>query len=352
MQTALALARRGLGNTAPNPAVGCVIVRDGTVVGRGWTAPGGRPHAEAAALAAAGERAKGATVYTTLEPCAHVGKSPACAAALADAGVARVVYSVEDPDPRVQGAGAKMLRDRRISVESGLLGQDAARLNAGFFHTVRHKRPLVTLKFATSSDGRIPTPDAPSPWVTGIPARDRGHVLRANHDAILVGIGTVLADDPSLTCRLAGMVRRSPIRIVLDSDFRTPEASKLLQTAAVVPTWLVGSGQSPRQGDVSGGLRHIPVADTRDIPAILSRLAEEGITRLLVEGGPTVHQSFARSGLVDEIYWFRAKAEYGTGGRPALGDRVPGEYIEPVRFELMGRELLGDDILEIYAAKE
>lgn len=352
MRTALALARRGLGVVAPNPAVGCVIVQDEAVVGRGWTAPGGRPHAETVALTDAGRRAQDATVYTTLEPCAHVGKSPACASALAEAGVGRVIYAVDDPDPRVQGAGAEILRRQGIAVESGLLGEEAARLNAGFFRRVHNKRPLVTLKIATSADGRIPAAEAASPWVTGVPARDRGHVLRANHDAILVGIGTVLADNPSLTCRLAGMGARSPLRIVLDSGFRTPASSKLSRTAASIPTWIIGRGSGAPQAVEGGMPRRISVPDMSDLLAILALLAQEGVTRLLVEGGPSIHQSFVAAGLVDQVYWFRSRAEFAAQGRPALGEPPLPEYVRSGAMQLTGRERLGDDILEIYAAKE
>ena len=195
MRAALALARRGLGNTWPNPAVGCVIVNEGRVVGRGWTQRGGRPHAETEALARAGSAATGATAYVTLEPCSHHGKTPPCAEALIGARIARVVAAVEDPDPRVSGAGIARLRDAGVEVETGLCAEEAAELNAGFFCRVTHGRPLVTLKLATSLDGRIATANGESRWITGPAARERAHLLRATHDAVLVGTGTAFADD-------------------------------------------------------------------------------------------------------------------------------------------------------------
>src|SRR5580700_4659831 len=227
MRTALGLARRGLGNTWPNPAVGCVIVKDGRVVGRGWTQKGGRPHAETEALARAGKGAKGATAYVSLEPCSHHGKTPPCAEALIAAGVSRVVAAVEDPDPRVSGRGIARLRAAGIAVEAGLCAAEAAELNAGFFCRVAQGRPLVTLKLAASLDGRIATPTGKSRWITGPAARERAHLLRAAHDAVLIGTGTALADDPQLTCRLPGLEARSPVRIVIDRTLRLPATLRL-----------------------------------------------------------------------------------------------------------------------------
>ncbi|MCK5275514.1 MAG: bifunctional diaminohydroxyphosphoribosylaminopyrimidine deaminase/5-amino-6-(5-phosphoribosylamino)uracil reductase RibD, partial [Alphaproteobacteria bacterium] len=218
MRAALALAGRGLGRVWPNPAVGCVLVdRDGRVTGRGWTQPGGRPHAETEALARAGGAAKGATAYVTLEPCVHHGQTPPCADALIEAGVARVIAATEDPDPRVKGGGLGRLRDAGIAVEAGLLREEAELLNAGYLMRQREGRPVVTLKLATTLDGRIATHAGESRWITGEAARARGHMMRARHDAIMVGIGTALADNPTLTCRLPGLEDRSPVRIVVDA---------------------------------------------------------------------------------------------------------------------------------------
>src|SRR5689334_20006331 len=213
MRAALALARRGLGTVWPNPAVGCVIVSDGRVVGRGWTQPGGRPHGETEALRRAGEAARRATAYVSLEPCCHWGKTPPCVDALIAAGVRRVVVALEDPDPRVAGRGIARLRDAGVEVETGVCTEEAAEINAGFFCRLRLGRPLVTLKLATSLDGRIATRSGESQWITGPPARERSHLLRATHDAILVGTETVIADDPQLTCRLPGLADRSPVRV-------------------------------------------------------------------------------------------------------------------------------------------
>src|SRR6266853_3702784 len=239
MRAALGLARRGLGRVWPNPAVGCVIVKDGRAVGRGWTQPGGRPHAETEALARAAAAAHGATAYVTLEPCCHWGRTPPCADALIAAGLGRVVVALEDPDPRVAGGGVARLRAAGIAVEAGLGAAEAAEINAGFFQRVRLGRPLVTLKLATSLDGRIATASGESRWITGAPARERAHLLRATHDAILVGTDTVLTDDPQLTCRLPGLASRSPVRIVLDRQLRIPPTARIIAEARQVPTWLM-----------------------------------------------------------------------------------------------------------------
>ena len=239
MRAALALARRSLGRTWPNPAVGCVIVKDGRIVARGRTQDGGRPHAEVDALNKAGDSARGATVYVTLEPCSHFGKSPPCADALVRAGVARVVSAMEDPNPSVNGQGHARLREAGIAVEVGEGAGEAAEINAGFLLRVSAGRPLFNLKLASSLDGRIATASGESKWITGEGARADGHRLRAIHDAILVGAGTVAADDPELTCRLPGLGAYSPVRIVLDSKAGLAETSKLAKTARQVPVWLL-----------------------------------------------------------------------------------------------------------------
>src|SRR5437868_3594593 len=228
MRAALALARRGLGTTWPNPSVGCVIVKNGHVISRGWTGRGGRPHGETEALRRAGAAAQGATAYVTLEPRSHWGKTPPCSDALIAAWLRRVVIALEDPDPRVAGTGIEALRKAGVAVELGLCAAEAAELNAGFLQRVRFGRPLVTLKLATSLDGRIATAAGESRWITGPPARDRAHLLRATHDAIIVGTATVLADDPQLTCRLPGLADRSPVRIVIDRQLRIPLTARIL----------------------------------------------------------------------------------------------------------------------------
>ena len=227
MALALTLGRRGLGNAWPNPAVGAVVVKDGVVVGRGWTQPGGRPHAEVEALRRAGEAARGATLYVTLEPCSHHGKTPPCVDAILAAGVARVVSALEDPNPKIAGEGHARLRQQGVAVDVGLGAEEALRAHAGHFRRVREGRPHVTLKLAVSADGKAGLPGRKPAAITGEAARTRVHLMRAMNDAVLTGIGTVLADDPQLTCRLPGMAHRSPVRVVLDSALRLPPGSKL-----------------------------------------------------------------------------------------------------------------------------
>ena len=263
MRSALALARRGLGNTWPNPSVGCVVVKDGRVVGRAVTAPGGRPHAEPAALDAAGPAARGATVYVTLEPCCHWGRTPPCTDALTAAGVARVVIGTRDPDPRVDGAGIAKLRAAGIVVDEGILRDEADEVASGFRARVRLGRPAVTLKLASTLDGRIATRSGESRWITGEAARRAAHALRGRHDAVMVGVGTVLADNPELTCRLPGYRPNPPVRVVADSHLRTPLTAALVVTAAAAPTWMLireGTDRERRRAFADAGVRLIEVA--------------------------------------------------------------------------------------------
>src|SRR5579883_2521672 len=263
MRAALALARRSLGRTWPNPAVGCVIVKDGRVIARGRTQDGGRPHAEAEALAQAGDQARAATVYVTLEPCSHTGKSPPCADALVKAGVAKVVSAIEDPNPQVNGQGHARLRAAGIQVEVGAGAKEAAEINAGFLLHLREGRPLFHLKMASSLDGRIATASGESKWITAAPSRADGQSLRSTHDAILVGANTVSADDPELTCRLPGLDGYSPVRIVLDSKARMSPGSKLALTANRTPVWLVCTRDAPakaREALQAKGVQVIEVA--------------------------------------------------------------------------------------------
>jgi diaminohydroxyphosphoribosylaminopyrimidine deaminase/5-amino-6-(5-phosphoribosylamino)uracil reductase len=323
MRSALALARRGLGGTWPNPSVGCVVVKDGRVVGRAVTAPGGRPHAEPTALAMAGEAALGATVYVTLEPCCHWGRTPPCTDALIAADVARVVVAVCDPDPRVNGKGCDRLREAGIVVEEGLLAAEAAEVLAGFTSRTLRGRPLVTLKLATTLDGRIATHAGESQWITGPPARRAAHALRGHADAVLVGVGTVLADDPELTCRIPGFRASPVVRVVVDSHLRTPLTAKLVRTAGEAPSWfLVRSGTDPARAAAvaEAGARVIEVAGAAagiDLKQGLTALAEAGITRLLVEGGGQIAAALLRDDLVDRIAWFHAPAVMGGDGWPA-----------------------------------
>lgn len=351
MRHALALAERALGTTAPNPAVGCVIVSgDGRVVGRGFTQAGGRPHAETVALAEAGEAARGGTAYVTLEPCAHQGETPPCARALVEAGVARVVAAAEDPDPRVCGKGIAMLWDSGVEVASGVLEEEAAALNAGFFLRVREGRPLVTLKIAQSLDGKTATVSGQSKWITGPEARAYGHLLRARHDAILVGIETALADDPELTCRIPGLEDRSPVRVVLDTRLRLGAQSKLVETAGKFPT-LVFTTVDGRLGEAEV-IRTMRDARGRpDLGAVLKELGRRGITRLLVEGGASVHAAFLDRGFADRLELFRAPLLIGASGRSAVDALAALDLDEASRFVSLGTRKLGTDLLESFAAR-
>jgi diaminohydroxyphosphoribosylaminopyrimidine deaminase/5-amino-6-(5-phosphoribosylamino)uracil reductase len=362
MQAALALARRGLGRVWPNPAVGCVIARDGRVVGRGWTQPGGRPHAETEALVRAGAAAHGATAYVTLEPCCHWGRTPPCADALIIAGVRRVVVACEDPDPRVAGGGLARLRAAGLGVEIGLCAAEAAEINAGFFQRVRLGRPLVTLKLATSLDGRIATASGESRWITGEPARERAHLLRATHDAILAGTGTVIADDPQLTCRLPGLWQHSPVRIALDRQLRIPLTARLVAEARATPTWMVtlSSADPARQQALrDAGVIVIaaePPADTEragliDLTMALGLLGDRGITRLLVEGGGRLAAALLRAGLIDRLVWFHAPVLLGGDAVPAIAELGLDALAKAPAFERMSSEIVGDDVLTMFRVR-
>ena len=356
MRAALALARRSLGRTWPNPAVGCVIVRDGRLIARGRTQEGGRPHAEADAIAHAGEPLKGATVYVTLEPCSHHGRTPPCADALVAAGVARVVSALEDPDPRVKGQGHAKLKAAGIAVDVGEGAAQAAEINVGFLLRVKEGRPLFHLKFAGSLDGRIATASGESKWITGEAARADGQRLRATHDAILVGIGTAVADDPELTCRLPGLAGRSPVRIVLDSKARLAPTSKLATTARQVPVWLVCTSAAPaaaREVLQKAGVEIVEVAaggDGRvDVAAAGQALGARGLTRVLVEGGGQVAAAFLEAGLVDRISSYRAGLVLGGDGRSAVGELGLNRLDFAPRFRLVLARSVAGDTLETWA---
>jgi diaminohydroxyphosphoribosylaminopyrimidine deaminase/5-amino-6-(5-phosphoribosylamino)uracil reductase len=356
MALALALGRRGQGRTWPNPAVGAVIIKDGVIIGRGWTQPGGRPHAEVEALRRAGEAANGATLYVTLEPCSHFGKSPPCADAVISAGIARVVSAIEDPNPEVAGQGHARLRAAGIVVDVGLSAAEAARDHAGHFRRIRDKRPHVILKLAVSSDDKIAAAGRRPVAISGEAARSRVHLLRAQCDAILVGIGTVLADDPLLTCRLPGMEAQSPVRVVLDRALRIPGSSRLVHSARETQLWVMTSNLAEAPAAMklgAAGAQVIRVATTSappglDLQAVLHALAEKGITRLLVEGGSRVASSFVAAGLVDEIWLLRGPNSIGAGGVAAL-DALPLTTItQSPQFKVRASESLQNDTLTIY----
>jgi diaminohydroxyphosphoribosylaminopyrimidine deaminase/5-amino-6-(5-phosphoribosylamino)uracil reductase len=357
MRLALALGRRGQGRTWPNPAVGAVVVKDGVIVGRGWTQPGGRPHAEPVAIAHAGEAARGATLYVTLEPCSHVGKSPPCADAVIAAGIKRVVSAIEDPNPEVAGQGHGRLRAAGIAVDIGLGAAEAARDHAGHFRRVRDQRPHVTLKLAVSTDDKIAAAGYKPVAISGEAAKARMHLLRAQSDAILVGIGTVKADDPLLTCRLPGMEARSPVRVVLDRALRISGTSRLVHSARATPLWLMTSGLAEAAAAMklgAAGAQVIRVATAitpmrgLDLMAVLRALAERGITRLLVEGGARVASSFAAAGLVDEFWLLRGPDAVGAAGVAALDALPLASITQSPAFRVRASEKLDKDTLTVY----
>jgi diaminohydroxyphosphoribosylaminopyrimidine deaminase/5-amino-6-(5-phosphoribosylamino)uracil reductase len=359
MQGALALARRGLGRVAPNPAVGCILVRDGRVLGRGWTQPGGRPHAETEAIARAEAAdpagARGATCYVTLEPCAHHGKTPPCVDALIDAGVARVVTALEDPDPRVAGQGLARMREAGIEVVTGVEAEGATAVNAGYLLMRGQDRPLVTLKAATSLDGRIATHTGESQWITGAAARARGHLLRARHDAVVVGSGTAVADDPALTVRLPGMQAFRPLRVVLDGRLRLPLTHALVRDAGLMPTLLMTRRDVPsdrlqayREAGVEVAALPSDAHGALSLTAALHELAARGLTRLLVEGGGQLAAGLLRYNLVDRIVWFRSPRVIGGDGLPAIAGFGLHELADTPRFALQATVPVGEDVMETY----
>lgn len=323
MDLALRLGRRALGTTAENPNVGCVIVRDGRLLGVGWTQPGGRPHAETEALHMAGEAARGATAFVTLEPCAHHGRTGPCAEALVRAGVARVVTAIEDPDPRVSGGGHAILERAGIAFESGLMADEARRDMAGFLTRITRKRPQVILKLALSADHKISGGVGQRTAISGPEAKARVHLLRAQCDAILVGMGTVLADDPELTCRLPGLDQRSPTLFVLSGSGALPPGSHLARRGAEV---LTGS-----------------------IAEVLADLGRRGINRLMVEGGARVARSFLEAKMVDQFHLIRAAKTLGPRGVDALAGLTLEKALQP--FALIEQEKLGGDLLTVYEAR-
>ncbi len=361
MASALRLARRALGNCWPNPAVGAVIVAgdSGRILGRGWTQPGGRPHAETQALARAEDlghgQVAGATVYVTLEPCNHHGKTPPCAQALVDAGVGRVVVAIEDPDERVAGAGIGRLRDAGIEVEIGLGAGEARWLNEGYLKRQASGRPLVTWKTATSLDGRIATHNGDSRWITGEAARARGHLLRAQHDGIMIGAETASRDDPSLDCRLPGLADRTPVRIIVDSRLRLPLTSQLVQSARRHATWLITTDTADgRRVEAHRGagveVLVVPAAANGwvDLEQALVALGRRGLTRVLVEGGAHLAASLLQASLVDRIAWFRAPKLIGGDGIPAVVGLGTERIGEAATFRRAGCCDLGGDVLETY----
>ncbi len=354
MQLALTLGRRGLGNTWPNPAVGAVVVKDGIILGRGWTQPGGRPHAETEALRRAGEQARGATLYVTLEPCSHHGRTPPCADAIIAAGIVRVVSALGDPNPQVAGDGYARLRAAGIAVSDGLCADEARRDHAGHIRRILDRRPHVTLKLAISADGKAALSGRKPVQITGEATRARVHLIRAMNDAILVGIGTVLADDPALTCRLPGLMSASPVRVVLDPMLKLPLESQLVGGARSVPLWVFCAMDAPsgREQMLSGqGVAVIRTTSRHgliELAPLLEKLSERGITRLMVEGGPKVAASFVRADLVDEAVLLHGANEIGADGIDALDGLPLGALTASTRLHLSSTETSGEDRVDRY----
>jgi diaminohydroxyphosphoribosylaminopyrimidine deaminase/5-amino-6-(5-phosphoribosylamino)uracil reductase len=351
MRHALRLAARAVGRSAPNPAVGCIIVsRSGHIAGRGWTQPGGRPHAETVALAQAGSLARGSTAYVTLEPCAHHGQTPPCADALVTAGIARAVCAVGDPDARVNGRGFARLEAAGVSVVRGVLEAEARALNAGFFHARLLKRPLVALKIAQSADGFVADQNGNSRWITSTIARQHGHLLRAHHEVILTGIGTVLADDPLLTCRLPGLEHRSPLRAVMDTKLRLPPSSQLVKTAQGTRVIVFTAERSGGEHLAARGVDIVRVDQDVHGRASLAGALEHLApwTRVLVEGGPTLNAALLNQGVVDLVYLYRAPIVLGEGSRSAVARLDDRRIGAAPPMKLLAREQLGPDVLECY----
>jgi diaminohydroxyphosphoribosylaminopyrimidine deaminase/5-amino-6-(5-phosphoribosylamino)uracil reductase len=358
MSTAVALARRGLGDSWPNPTVGCVLVKDGRVIGRGWTQSGGRPHAETEALRRAAGAAVSATAFVSLEPCNHTGVTGPCTEALIEAGITRVVVGCADPDPRVNGSGLARLRDAGLEIVSGVCAAEAADVNEGFFSRINSGRPLITLKLATSLDGRIATAGGESQWITGETARAWAHGLRAKHDAILVGVGTALADNPLLTVRVPGYAGRPKVRIVLDARLQLLLTSKLVATAKEAPTWIITvAGVDPLRAqafaDCGVNLIEVPPDEngTVDIVAALRELGRLGLTRILVEGGAHIAGALLLHDLVDRVAWFRAPRVIGGDGRPAAVGFGVNRLAEMRDFVRTGLFRAGSDIMETYSRR-
>ncbi|GEL09108.1 bifunctional diaminohydroxyphosphoribosylaminopyrimidine deaminase/5-amino-6-(5-phosphoribosylamino)uracil reductase RibD [Salisediminibacterium halotolerans] len=349
MKLAIELARKTKGQTSPNPLVGCVIVNNGDIVGMAAHLKAGELHAERLALQMAGDKAYGADAYVTLEPCAHHGRTPPCADALIDSGIKRVVIASDDPNPKVSGRGYDRLYDAGIEVERGCLKEEADTLNEIFFHYIKTKKPYVTMKLASSIDGKIATTSGESQWITGEEAREDGHRLRKEHDAILVGVNTVIADDPSLTTRLPGGGKH-PVRIILDRHLRTPLNAKVLNDEKA-PTWIVTSMAADSAGALllkEKGAKILSL-DPTDVAEVLERLAEKDVTSLLVEGGGMINDSFLRAGLFNQVVHYLAPIL--LGGKDAKSS-FSGEGIHHLpnaeKLTLTKQYMLGSDIKFIY----
>ena len=359
MRLALSLARRGLGNVWPNPAVGCVIVSKGQIVGRGWTMPGGRPHAEVVALKQAGGLARGGEVYVTLEPCCHEGKTGPCAEALVSAGIKKIYISTLDPDPRVNGKGVLFLKKNKISTSVGLLEKEAIRLNLGFFLKISQGRPLVTMKTASTLDGKIALGNGLSKWITNESARGFSHLFRYIHDAVAVGSGTVLADNPELTCRLPGITNCNKPRIILDRRLRTADDSNLANSARETPVWIVTSDTHKKhkfkkleEKGVKIILSPLSGEPKTDLINILKHLGKLGLTRLLFEPGSQLGAALLTAGLVDQLVVFRSSSIAGNDGVGMIGNLYLSEISNmPKMVRSYGLEI-EENYLEVFERPE
>ncbi len=344
MAIALSLAEREIGDTWPNPSVGCVIAANGRIVGRGWTRSGGRPHAETEALGMAGTDAKGATAYVALEPCSHHGKTPPCVDALVAAGIQRVVASTKDPDPRVSGEGFARLRAAGVIVDEGLAQTEAERINRGFFLRMGRNRPLFALKVGASLDGRIALKDGTSQWITGESARAAGHALRARFDAILVGSRTVMDDDPLLTCRMPGYAGRPKVRIVLDRRGRVGPEHRIASEEHG-PSLIYRSGSAAKVG--AAEVRSLTSNGSGFLGEAVADMARTGLTRVLIEGGGTIAGAFMAAGMIDEIFWFSSGHVLGGDARPAMGALNIDQLSDGPQFVTRRVDKFGNDTLRV-----
>lgn len=358
LDLAFALARRGLGRVWPNPAVGCVIVQNGRPVGRGWTQPGGRPHAEAMALATAGPAARGATAYVTLEPCAHHGRTPPCATALAEAGIARLVSTIQDPDPRVSGRGFAALRASGVEVDIGHRVPETRAQSAGFLSRIEQARPHLTLKLATTLDGRIATSRGESRWISGPEARRMAHLLRVRHDAILVGAGTARSDDPQLDVRELGLGAASPVRVLADGQLTLPAEAKLVKTARQQPLWILHLAEAdPARAEELAAAGATLIAcpagpDGRLDPAgMLAAIGARGITRVLCEGGGQLAASLIAARLVDRLICVTAGRVIGADGVPGIGAFGLAHLADAPGFSLVAQRRIGEDLMAEWVAR-
>lgn len=350
MQLALRLARRQLGQTWPNPTVGAVVVKDGQIIGQGVTERGGRPHAETQALK--GISAGGATLYVSLEPCAHQGKTPPCAEAVIAAGIRTVVIGCRDSNPLISGRGIAMLEAAGLEVIVGVCEAEALALNAGFFSVVEKKLPWVSVKLATSLDGKIASGGGQSQWITSENARNKGMLLRSHYDCVVTGSGTVVADDPLFTVRIAGLEANSPVRVVFDRRNRLEMRHQLVKTAKKTPVWVFSGGEHPKKADLEReGVQFFALSggnDREQLVQAMQVLAGQGITRVLVEAGAQLSTAFLQSGLVRRMYWFRAPVLLGNDGLAGIGGGFPEGLADATRWALVEQHSPGPDQLDVF----